>query len=282
MDDTENFVYKCYKAILGREPDDTGFKGYVKAVREGRIGIKDLPHLFIESQEFKEKIHSGYGNLWKPKTFEHAKQLILSSDGSTPTTDFFEGAGKLDGEILSSFVNENFQIVDYGCGVGRVAKFLSKKVKAVYGIDVSKQMLNLAKDFCKECSNIEFLKSDGIKIPLENDSIDFVYSLLVLQHVEKEDAYLILKEMNRILKSGCKIYLSFPDLTSEAYWKNFEGYANNPQTRSPAKARMYTIPEVKIMMEKVGFKILEITDHNSKESTITKIIDDNIRVIATK
>lgn len=273
MDEIEEYVTSCYRKFLNREPDEGGFRYYVSNIRNGLIKIKDLPSIFEKSEEYGSK--NKYANWWKAKTFDDAKKLILSPDGSTPSTELFADTGRSNTESLLAFVNNNAQVLDYGCGVGRVAKFLSNHVKQIYAIDISEEMIKLGKEFCKDCTNVRFILTNGIKIPLDNSTIDFAYSILTLQHVEKEDAFLILREINRTLKKGAKFYVTFPDITSEAYWSGFENYAFNLNLRIDGRARMYTVPEVEIMMKKSGFNILSIPSHstNQKESNIVVIAE---------
>jgi len=275
----EKIVRNAYKNILKRTPDSGGLKNYINALKNG-MKINELEKILTQSNEYQSKF--SYKDKWNAESFEEAKMLILSANGETPTTEYFNSSGKLDSEYLESFVNQDDQILDYGCGVGRVAKFMSKNVKNLYAVDVSKEMITFAKEFCKECKNIEYLKTKGTTIELNDNSIDFIYTLLTLQHVEKEDAYLIIKEMNRILKNNKKIYATFPDFTSETYWKHFDGYANNQKTRTVTRTRFYTKAEVCTLLEHAGFEILEISDHSSNQSKFTEIIDDNIRVVARK
>jgi len=271
----EKKIISCYRKFLGRDPDPDGLLYFINEIKEGRIKINDLQTIFTNSKEFK-KNKKAYSQYWKSSSFEHAKKLILSPDGSTPTNEKFNNAGQFDAEFISDYVKKDYEIVDYGCGIGRVAKFLSKKVRVINAIDISTEMLDHAKKFCKECKNINFIPTSGIRIPLEDKSVDFIYSIITLQHVEKEDAFLILREFNRILKNKRKIYVTFPDLTSETYWKGFEHYALNPNTRNFARARMYTLPEVEIMVTKAGFNIIDIPSNK------TNVKQANIRIVAEK
>ncbi len=274
MDKIEDYVVSCYRKFLGREPDTSGLDYYTTSIRNGLIKMKDLPSIFEKSEEHMKR--KEYANWWKAETFEDAKKLILSPDGSVPSTELFSQAGQNNAKTILSFINKDSVILDYGCGVGRVAKFLSPHVKQIRAIDISREMIKLGKEFCKECNNIEFILTDGVKMPLDDSSIDFAYSILTLQHVEREDAYLILRDINRVLKEGGKFYVTFPDITSEAYWNGFESYAFNLPLRISGRARMYTVPEVEIMMKKAGFKIISIPSHSNE------IKESNIVVIAEK
>ena len=75
--------------------------------------------------------------------------------------------------------------------------------KAV-GIDIHENAELVKKELAaRGINNIELYSSDGMTIPLPDCSIDFVYSFIVLQHVEKVqvfESYLV--DSMRVLKPG--------------------------------------------------------------------------------
>ncbi len=111
---------------------------------------------------------------------------------------------------LKKFIplEKNVVILDFGCGNGAILKEMSVlNPDARYiGVDVSETGLSQAR---KNFPNVAFYKiSDGGKIPLENESADFIFSSEVLEHVyDTENA---ISELQRILKPGGKILLTVP------------------------------------------------------------------------
>ena len=282
MDEIEEFVTNCYKAVLNRAPDKSGFNNYVTLIKNGKILKDDLPSILTSSSEYKIRFKNKYEIYWNPKSLDQAKNIILSSDDSPASQELFNKLGLVEADNLNRLVKNNFTILDYGCGIGRIAKHLSKHVKNIRCVDVSEKMLSFAKEYCKDHSNIKFSLTKDTKIPLADNSIDFIYSVLTLQHLQKEDVILILEEMHRVLKNNCMIYLTFPNLDSDIYWKHFKSYCEDPKTRISSRTRMYTVEEVKINLKRTGFNIIEILSIKSKESNHTKIIDNEIRVLAEK
>lgn len=95
------------------------------------------------------------------------------------------------------FVN----ILDLGCGNGRLIDFLKEKIYwnniNYIGIDPSEELINICKN---RYTNIEFKINDGIKIPLDDNSVDIVISLAVLHHIPIEHQDKWLAEMYRVIK----------------------------------------------------------------------------------
>lgn len=81
-------------------------------------------------------------------------------------------------------------------------------------------MLNLARQRIPD-SNVTFLKTGGRRIPVPGNSIDFLYSLLVLQHLDRGDARRVVGDCYRVLKPGGRCYLQFPE-----YGDIVDKYAN--------------------------------------------------------
>lgn len=88
---------------------------------------------------------------------------------------------------------------DLGCGSGRWAKIMVKKVGHLHCIDPS-AALEVAKDSLAEFSNVTFYKKSVDDFVLPENSQDFGYSLGVLHHVP--DTAGAIKECYAMLKPG--------------------------------------------------------------------------------
>ena len=72
---------------------------------------------------------------------------------------------------------------DLGCGSGRWAKVMARKVGRLHCIDASAEALAVAKKNLAAAENVEFHNASVAEIPLPDDSMDFGYSLGVLHHI---------------------------------------------------------------------------------------------------
>jgi ubiquinone/menaquinone biosynthesis C-methylase UbiE len=94
-------------------------------------------------------------------------------------------------------------VIDIGCGLGRVCRPYSKQFKQVVGLDINEKILEAAKAYCQGRENIEFVQNDGVSIPFEDNHFDFVYSGGVLQHIPRIDVITnYFREGLRVLKPG--------------------------------------------------------------------------------
>lgn len=108
---------------------------------------------------------------------------------------------------------------DLGCGSGRWAKFVSPKVGKLFCIDPS-NAIEIAKKNLKKFKNCSFIKSGVDQIPLEDNSMDFGYSLGVLHHVP--DTVDGLKKAVSKLKKGAPflVYLYYA-MDNQPIWYKF-------------------------------------------------------------
>lgn len=72
---------------------------------------------------------------------------------------------------------------DLGCGSGRWAKGVAPRVGTLHCIDPSEAALDVARRNLVDQQNCRFHLASVAEIPLENESMDFGYSLGVLHHV---------------------------------------------------------------------------------------------------
>ncbi|MFZ2071227.1 MAG: class I SAM-dependent methyltransferase [Halobacteriota archaeon] len=171
----------------------------------------------------------------------------------------FDQRGKEFADELKKFIEPNSVVLDVGCGIGRVEKFLVQYCKEIHGIDVSGRMIKLGKKRLKEINNVFFHKTNGIDLSIFPDNkFDFVFSIIVLQHIAKEDAYIYISEIFRVLKPNGRAYLQFPNILHDDNLKECIEYAKKYKNKSVAKMRYYTKEEVQTMLEVAGFKIVNM------------------------
>jgi len=105
------------------------------------------------------------------------------------------------------FYVENFKgkrILDIGCGPGRDAAYFSEKGFEVVGIDLSEELLKIAR---KNSPNLEFYIQDMRNLGFEPDSFDGIWACSSFMHAPYKDARSTLRGFNRILKPDGLMFL---------------------------------------------------------------------------
>jgi ubiquinone/menaquinone biosynthesis C-methylase UbiE len=100
---------------------------------------------------------------------------------------------------------ENPKGFDLGCGSGRWAFFCAPKVGQLHCIDPSETALQVTKKNLSEFDNCFYYVASVDNIPLDDNSMDFGYSLGVLHHVP--DTTGGIKSCVKLLKSGAPFLL---------------------------------------------------------------------------
>jgi ubiquinone/menaquinone biosynthesis C-methylase UbiE len=96
---------------------------------------------------------------------------------------------------------KNGKALDFGCGVGRLTQALAAHFNAVEGVDISPSLLALAEKYnrCGErCTYHLHAKADLRIFP--DDTFDFVYSSITLQHMEQRLSMKYIREFVRVLR----------------------------------------------------------------------------------
>ncbi len=101
--------------------------------------------------------------------------------------------------MMSGMDLEGKEILEYGCGAGRWIPYFRKYRGIWHGVDISENMLSLARDVDERA--VLSKVSDGV-IPYPDSCMDFVYSVTVLHHNSYDDQTHIASEMSRVLRKN--------------------------------------------------------------------------------
>lgn len=164
-------------------------------------------------------------------------------------------------DVVSSYFHPGANILDVGCGMGREAFNLYDMGFNLTGADVSEKALKGAKQFASESKrNIEFLLTNGIDLPFEDNSFDVVIiwnqTLGIVYGENSQIAFL--KECNRVLKPDGIISFSGHDreCLELNYAQYLEGKKFFPFVDHSIYWEIFTIDEMKELAQKSGFSIL--------------------------
>jgi len=108
-----------------------------------------------------------------------------------------------------------FNILDAGCGTGRLLSRLGKKYKGaeLYGVDISPAMVKATKLAVSKMNKRNILEADIKKLPFHSDYFAVVTATHVLYHVP--DISGAIKELKRVLKPGGIIFITTTDYDLE-------------------------------------------------------------------
>ena len=100
------------------------------------------------------------------------------------TTNFDQYFGGMDLAALKSA-----RLLDAGCGMGRHARMIARHARHVVALDFSRAIDQAARNTAS-AGNVDCVQGDITKLPVADESFDFVYSLGVLHHIRDTPAAL--------------------------------------------------------------------------------------------
>lgn len=97
-----------------------------------------------------------------------------------------------------------WRALEIGCGPGRLMKPLSRHFGEIHGVDVSDEMIRLARQRLAHIPHAHVHATNGASLAqFADSSFDFVYSYAVFQHIPSRDVVLeYMREVRRVLKPG--------------------------------------------------------------------------------
>jgi len=147
-------------------------------------------------------------------------------------TDYINELRRFEMNKLSSLIPKGSKVLEFGSGTGEQAKYLSELGHDVVAIDLPSSAYAAHRVFPVQ-------DYDGRKIPLEDNSVDVIFSSNVMEHVEylKE----ILSEHRRVLRPGGIAIHAVPT----SLWR-FWTFASGPPASLRALARLVSNPRAPV------------------------------------
>ncbi len=95
-------------------------------------------------------------------------------------------------------------VLDIGCGTGAFARLLAERCSRVVAIDLSPNMIKVAKQHSKEHTNIDFQIADILQWELPVEQFEAIVSIAVVHHLPLEN---LLPSLKNALKPGGKLVI---------------------------------------------------------------------------
>lgn len=107
---------------------------------------------------------------------------------------------------LAREVGDLGPICDLGCGPGQIARYLHRQGIKTLGVDLSPKMVAEAQRLNPE---IHFHQGDILSLPDEDDSWGGIAAFYCIIHIPREQIVDALREMQRVLKPGGILLVTF-------------------------------------------------------------------------
>jgi ubiquinone/menaquinone biosynthesis C-methylase UbiE len=116
-------------------------------------------------------------------------------------------------------VEKGMKVLDVGCGTGNFSIKLAKMGCSVTGIDISDNMLQIARKKAEEENlDIQFLHMNLNDLNFNENKFDAVFSMAAFEFVGDEDAPKALEGMLKVVKNGGQVLIG--TISSNSSWGN--------------------------------------------------------------
>lgn len=200
--------------------------------------------------------------------------------------DIFSEKGKVftephtDMERIAKIFEERGvqKILDIGSGTGRHLIFFSKKGFEIHGFDASPKAISIAKEWLTEENlNVEIkLNRMEAKFPYDENFFDAIISIQVIHHNKMKDILMTVNEIERVLRKGGAIFITFPRLEGRGGLEDWKLNEIERGTYIPQAGQEKGLPHHFFTIEEIhdvfsSFNLLEIYNDRKRHRAILGI-----------
>lgn len=200
---------------------------------------------------------------WSVLSAERFKQDHLEAHRAE-----FYASGQGDVALFLAFLERNgvsasglHRVLEYGCGVGRVTRYLAQQFPAVEACDISPSHLEQAQAWVRgaDLSNVDFRRIRSVQDVYGPQDIDAVFSVIVLQHNPPPAIVAILTALLARLKPGGVAYFQVPTHATHYSFK-LDDYLRDALTA--AHIEMHYVPQRRIfqLVSDANCDVLEVRE----------------------
>lgn len=140
-----------------------------------------MPARFISNNRCMSTVEADFDRL-----------ALLDDEGWTANNHYH-------GWLLKHVPEQCENALEIGCGTGAFARQLAERCKRVVGLDLSPEMIRVARARSRQFENLEFELSNAMTYNFPRSHFDFVCSIATLHHLDQRE---LLPKIRDALKPG--------------------------------------------------------------------------------
>jgi SAM-dependent methyltransferase len=149
------------------------------------------------------------GAFWDARARENAAYFVENrlDYADTDLEEFWTTGPEILDAVLGEIdvrVEPEADVVELGCGIGRLTRVLADRAGSVRALDVSGEMLRRARELNPQLTGVSWLHCDGRSLTgIEDSSADAFFCHVVFQHVpDPAITYAYVTDVGRVLRPG--------------------------------------------------------------------------------
>lgn len=148
---------------------------------------------------------------WNQRGQSPSRDFYVASHVGWQDKQVWENQAAVDTKLILSELDADWlaraEVLEVGCGVGRLVPHLLAATASYTGLDIAASMVAEARSRCREESRARFFESDGTGIPAEakDRNYDLAIVLAVFIHCPKQVIELMLQSLLAVLAPGGRV-----------------------------------------------------------------------------
>ncbi|MCA1580385.1 MAG: methyltransferase domain-containing protein [Acidobacteria bacterium] len=196
---------------------------------------------------------------WDLRARSDAASFIDCGHGASAERFWKSGEEDVAAQVLKNVrLRPDAQVLEIGCGIGRLMKAMRRRARVVTGVDISGEMIERARRELLPDDGVRLFATDGDLREIPDRSIDFVYSFIVFQHIPSRAAVLTyLREAARVLRPGGLF--------------RFQADGRGPRFKPPNtwSGVRFRSADLRRRLDELGLGVLEITAAGTQYMWVT-------------
>jgi SAM-dependent methyltransferase len=156
------------------------------------------------------------------------------------------------GDFVYPHLRDDLVVAEIGIGGGRIAARVAPRVKELWGFDISRRMLDRAREALAASPNVRLVRLEKSSLPggLEN-RFGLAYAFDVFVHLDLHTQYRYLRQLNAMLETGGRAIVHTANLRAPGGWARFAS-----QPVPSIRGFYFVTPEtVDLLAEMAGFVV---------------------------
>ena len=204
------------------------------------------PWKFIEDyDDMFKSVELNYDSVWPAKKIKNVKDKLKKLFSDNENMNFLTADNPASRYLFAKrWIDKNDRVLDIACGYGQGTKKIGTFAKSTIGIDYNKEYIDYALKNNK-MKNVNYILGSDNVLEKYSEYFDKIISLHTLEHVPDDEKFLI--NLHKSLIKDGRIILEVPRL--------MEIPLGEPLY--PFHEREYKAQNLRILLEKAGFNVLE-------------------------
>ena len=198
-------------------------------------------HLIHEWPRLHQLRRSQYSAVWD--SLSPTPEIAANAAAGISRELTLQSSGKQVADRIGRFISlkPSDDVLEVGCGVGRVGWAIAPRCRSWIGCDISENMLSHARKRLAALSNVRLTHLDHADLSGISDmAVDVVYCTNVLPHLDQMERWQYVLEAHRVLRPSGRLYIDTIALDSSEGWHMLSN--NLEQRRNGLDAPYIPIP----------------------------------------